>query len=102
MMLADDQVLCNNWLSLRKLHIKGGLLKSEIKLYTVDERKQICSLFVEIEKRGGLPPLNKIKAAKSIESVVENALEWDLRALDELVTRIKSKGFQRLTPEQQK
>jgi len=42
-------------MSLRKVHLEGSV-KTEVRLYSAAERKHICSLYIELEKRGGTPP----------------------------------------------
>ena len=51
-------------MSLRKLHAEG-IVKTEVRLYTMSEHKHICSIYVELEKRGGIPPdiLKKVSSS---------------------------------------
>lgn len=49
----DGTVLATNQCSLRKLHEKGALIKTEVRLYSDnEEHRHICSLYIELEKRG--------------------------------------------------
>lgn len=98
----EDNVLASNLCSLRKLHQVGGLIKTEVRLYTDnDEHKHICSLYIELEKKGGKPN-NKDKAypKKLISSLATQALELDFPAFENLANKVRAKGFNKLTSEQ--
>lgn len=71
--MLEDKVLCSNWLLVDKLKVYQ---KVEVKLYTQDEHKHICSLYVNITKND---PNSQIQS---------------------ILKKIKSKGFQRMSPEQ--
>jgi hypothetical protein len=45
---------------------------------------------LEIEKVGGLPPLNQ---KKNLEDIAKHAIELDLEAFQVLAKRVKSKGY---------
>jgi len=85
-------------MSLRKLHLEGTV-KTEVRLYTTSEHKHICSIYVELEKRGGIPPeaLKKVSGPSVIPG-----LRFDFEALENIHKKIRSKGFSRLSEEEKK
>ncbi len=42
-------------MSLRRLH-QDGAVKTEVRLYSEKDHEHICSVYLELEKRGGTPP----------------------------------------------
>ncbi len=53
--MLDSSPICSEYLSLKKLH-RDGFVKTEVRLYSDKEHIHICSLFIELEKKGGTPP----------------------------------------------
>jgi hypothetical protein len=55
LILPDSAPICSEQMSLKKLH-RDGFVKTEVRLYSEKEHTHICSLFIELEKKGGTPP----------------------------------------------
>ena len=54
LILLDGPPICSEQMSLKKLH-RDGFIKTEVRLYSEKEHTHICSLFIELEKKGGKP-----------------------------------------------
>lgn len=61
--------------SLRKAHEMEGPVKSQVRIYDKD-KKHICSLFLELEKRGGRPVTPHAKK-KQVAQIVKKITSYD-------------------------
>ena len=47
----EDVMLCSNFINLKKLDGKNGMMKAELLLYSESEKSHIASIYLELERR---------------------------------------------------
>jgi hypothetical protein len=72
----ETQILCSEWMSVKKLH-QEGFVKTEVRLYTELEHTHVCSLFIELEKKGGRPPEIGIQNQRKLVKLQKFAIDFE-------------------------